>query len=225
MKSSLLKELLDLGDAFEQAHPGDDEQTVDKFLTWASGRAADQPAPVLELPQRYTHEMPAVPTFIAQYLTKVYRYFRLYIKKAFETTPLLTFEDFISLIYLAEKGSMTKTDLVESTVNEKTSGMLVIKRLLDRGFVEQTDNADDKRSRCLTLTDAGMAMLQSVQPAVNQATTLLKGDLSADEQIQLGALLSRLDRFHEPLFLHHKEASLDELSAAQIRRSETGRGI
>ena len=214
MKSALLKELLDLGDAFEQAHPHDDEQTMANFLAWASGRAVEKPAPALNLPQRYSDEMPPVPTFIAQYLTKVYRYFRLYVKKAFETTPLLTFEDFISLIYLAEQGSMTKTDLIESTVNEKTSGMLVIKRLLDRGFVEQTDNADDKRSRCITLTDAGLAMLRSVQPTMNQATTLLKGDLTAEEQVQLGALLFRLDRFHEPLFLHHKEASLDELTKA-----------
>ena len=170
MKSALVKQLLDLGDAFEQAHPHDDEQTVDNFLAWASGRAVEKPAYVLELPQRYTDEVPEVPTFIAQYLTKVYRYFRLYIKKAFETAPLLTFEDFISLIYLAEKGRMTKTNLIESTVNEKTSGMLVIKRLLDRGFVEQTDNADDKRSRYITLTTEGMAVLRSIQPAVNQAT-------------------------------------------------------
>lgn len=211
MKNSLVKELLDLGDAFEQAHPDGEAQTLTNFLAWATNQPVEKPAYTLELPRRYSDQMPPIPTFIAQYLTKVYRYFRLYTKKAFETTPLLTFEDFISLIYLAERGSMTKTNLVESTVNEKTSGMLVIKRLLDRGFVEQTDNADDKRSRCITLTDAGMAILQSVQPAVNQATTLLKGDLSEDEQVQLGALLARLDRFHEPLFLHHKDASLEEL--------------
>lgn len=211
MKSTLLRELLDLGDKFEQAHPDDADQTLANFLAWATNRPVEPPTGVLELPKRYSDEMPPIPTFIAQYLTKVYRYFRLYIKKAFETTPLLTFEDFISLIYLAERGSMTKTDLIESTVNEKTSGMLVIKRLLDRGFVEQTDNADDRRSRCVTLTDAGLAMLRSVQPAVNQATTLLKGDLSEEEQVQLGALLARLDRFHEPLFLQRKEDSLNDL--------------
>ncbi len=106
---------------------------------------------------------------------------------------------------------MTKSDLIELTVNEKTSGMLVIKRLLDRGFVTQTDNTDDRRSRCITLTDEGLALLRTVQPFMDQATTMLTGDLTEHEQLQLGALLIRLEHFHRPLFLHHKDAPLNEL--------------
>lgn len=220
MKSKLIKELLDLGDAFERAYPHDEEQTIDNFLAWATGRAIETPTPTLELPRRYVDDddFPALPTFIAEYMTKASRYVRLYIKKALDVTPLLTFDDFISLIYCAERGSMTKTDLVEATINEKTSGMLVIKRLIDHGLVTQTDNEDDRRSRRITLTAEGLAVLHQIQPAINQASRLVAGDLSEDEQMQLAILLKRFSDFHQPLFLHHKEASLDELSARLTKR-------
>lgn len=209
-----MKELLDLGDAFERAHAGE-EPTTATFLTWANGQVADKDveklAPVLEMPKRYNDDLPELPVYIVQYLTKAFRFFRTYVKKACDTTPLLSFDDYVSLVYLAERGSMTKTHLIETTINEKTSGMLVIQRLIDQGFVIQTDNAEDKRSRCITLTDNGMAILNTVQPAMNQACILMMGDLSEDEQTHLAVLLKRLFTFHEPLFLHHREASLDEL--------------
>jgi MarR family transcriptional regulator, lower aerobic nicotinate degradation pathway regulator len=220
MNSNLLKELVDLGDAFEREQPGHD-QTAATFLAWASRRVVsaetNAPVPVLEMPKRYNDNLPELSVYIAQYLTKAFRFFRMYVKKACDTTPLLTFDDYVSLVYLAERGSMTKTHLIETTVNEKTSGMLVIQRLIDRGFVVQTDNAEDKRSRCITLTDSGMAILDSVQPAMNQACVLMTGDLSEAEQTHLAALLKRLHTFHEPLFLHHREASLDDLLAQTNR--------
>jgi MarR family transcriptional regulator, lower aerobic nicotinate degradation pathway regulator len=215
MNSTILKELLDLGDTFEQQHPHEADRTTTRFLTWATSQTAVQPTDnqlaVLDMPKRYNDNLPELPVYIVQYLTKAYRFFRLYVKKACETTPLLTFDDYVSLVYLAERGSMTKTRLVEVTVNEKTSGMLVIQRLINRGFVTQSDNADDRRSRCITLTDSGMAILNAVQPAMNQACTLMVGDLSETEQTHLATLLKRLFTFHEPLFLYHHDESLDEL--------------
>ncbi len=104
MNTTLLKELIDLGDTFEQAYPNPGDQTKANFLAWATGEGLAKSVYHVELPQRYTDDVPALPTFIAQYLTKAYRYFRLYVKKAFETAPLLTFEDYISLVYLAERG-------------------------------------------------------------------------------------------------------------------------
>ncbi len=207
-----MKDLLDWNDSFEQLYPNEADQTAANFVVWAAARQTPPPAPEPIPYTYYSAEVPVLQTAIAHFVTKAYRYCRVYIKKALDTAPLLTFDDFISLADLAAHGSMTKTDLIESSVNEITSGMLVIKRLIDRGFVSQSNDEQDKRSRRISITDAGMAVLQSVQPAMNQATDLFRGDLSDAEQQQLIALLIRLDQFHKPLFLEHKEASLEELS-------------
>ena len=217
MNTTLLKELVDLGDAFEQQYTVADEQTISNFLDWANSQQTDVlpaiPVSPLIMPKRHIDSIPALPTFIVQYLTKVYRYFKTYMKKACQDSPLLNYDDFIALAHLAEAGSVTKTQMVETTVNEKTSGMLVIKRLIDQGFVEQTDNPEDRRSRYIALTGPGRAVLQSVQPGVNQATTLLTAGLSEQEQEQLARFLYRLDQIHEPLFLHHREETLPELTS------------
>ena len=73
--------------------------------------------------------------------------------------------------------------------------MLIIKRLIDKGFVVQTEDDQDKRSRRLTITSAGIEVLRQVQPPMNQATLLFTGDLSKAEQRQLAILLDRLDQF------------------------------
>lgn len=215
MNTNLLRQLIDLGDTFEQQHPDADQQTLTNFLTWADNGSTQPNAdsvPVV-IHERYDPSAPALPVFIVEHVNKVYEYFKLYMKKACASMPLLNYDDFIVLVYLAERGSMTKTQMIETTVNEKTSGMLVIKRLIDNGFVSQTDNPNDRRSRCITITDAGMAILNAVQDDVNQAMRLLVKPLSDSEQMQFARLLNQLNQFHEPLFLHHREDSLAELMA------------
>ncbi len=227
MNTNLMKALLDLGDTFEEAYPDRAEQTLPNFLAWTRLiQSADQSMDTLKDPEHtyYAEEVPVLQTFVAHYLTKANRYLRVYMKKAVEASPLVTFDDFISLANLAERGSMTKTDLVEAAVNEKTSGMLVIKRLINNGFVTQSDDDQDKRSRRLTITPAGFAMLQQVQPVMNQASGLFTGDLTEAEQRQLSALLLRLDKFHEPIYLTHlahRDMPLDELKATVAGPAKT----
>ncbi len=217
MNTTLLKDLIDLGGAFEQAFPDPTRQTRANFLAWAS---ANEPGPaVTDTGYRYySADVPVLQTRLTHLVTKLYRYFRVYVKKAFETAPLLAFDDFIALAYLAGRGSMFKTDLVAAIVNEKASGMLVIKRLIDSGFVAQTDDNADKRTRLLTLTESGWATLRAFQPAMNEATALFKGDLTEAEQRGLSTLMDRLDAFHSPIYqahLNHRDGPLSERRTIQ----------
>ncbi|MBC8151511.1 MAG: winged helix DNA-binding protein [Bacteroidetes bacterium] len=94
------------------------------------------------------------PSLLAQYISMTYRYVRHYVRKALAATPLITFDDFICLVILLETGSLTKMELIEATINEKPSGLLVIKRLLDAGFVQQVTDQTDRRSKRISLTPA-----------------------------------------------------------------------
>ena len=218
MNNTLLKQLIDLGDAFETEFTTPAEQTLPNFLAWA-GRA-NVPGPPLnpDLTAILTHQrtytlpdLPVLPSVVAHYLCLAYRYHRAHVKKALHNTPLLTYDDFIYLLLLELTGSMTKMHLVESTVNEKASGMLVIKRLLDNEFVIQTPDPTDQRARRISITEAGRAVLAQVIPAMQQTLSLLVGDVPEAGQQQLANLLMHLDAFHKPLFLHEKETPLSRL--------------
>ena len=216
MNTALLKELIDLSDAFEQHFPNKDDQHLAMFSTWLSQRidSVTSRMPVTEVDaygDGYLPPLPKLPTYIVHFLCMDYRYHKQQVKKALYGTPLITYDDFIYLTLLAMNGSMTKMSLVETTVNEKASGMLVIKRLMENEFVIQTNDLHDHRSRRISITQKGRDILTEIIPAMGQANRLFVGNLSEGEQKQLADLLTKLDEFHKPLFLHDKNTSLGQL--------------
>lgn len=213
MNTTLLKELIDLENAFEQQFPDPADQQVATFADWLSQRMPSKTSTAESDPyaRSYLPPLPTLPTYIIEYLTVDYRYHRQHVKKALEGTPLITYDDFIYLVLLAMNGNMTKMSLVEATVNEKASGMLVLKRLLDQEFVTQTNDLHDHRVRQMAITQKGRDMLAQVLPPMAQAMRLFVGNLSEREQQTLGELLAKVDQFHNPLFLHDKNRSLSEL--------------
>lgn len=226
MNNTLLKQLIDMGDAFEADFIDPAEQNLTNFLAWVGQSNVPNPPLNADLTAILTHQrtytlpgLPVLPSVVAHYLCLAYRYHRAHVKKALHNTPLLTYDDFIYLLLLELEGSMTKMHLVESTVNEKASGMLVIKRLLDNGFVIQTPDATDHRARRITITEAGRAVLQQVIPAMHQALSLVVGNVPEAGQQQLANLLMHLDTFHKPLFLHDRETPLNTL----LGRGEGGK--
>jgi hypothetical protein len=50
-----------------------------------------------------------------------------------------------------------------------------------------------------------------VLPVMAQTMTLFVGNLTEREQTELANLLTKLDQFHNPLFLHEKTTAIPEL--------------
>ena len=212
MNTTLLKELIDLENAFEQQFPNPPDQHVANFSDWLSQQPPPKPS-VIESgnDMNYLPPLPTLPTYIVQYLSMDYRYHKQHVKKALEGTPLITYDDFIYLVLLTMNGSMTKMSLVDANINEKASGMLVIKRLLVQEYVTQTNDLHDHRVRQMTITQKGRDILAQVLPTMAQAMTLFVGNLSEREQAELANLLTKLDQFHNPLFLREKTTPISEL--------------
>jgi DNA-binding MarR family transcriptional regulator len=83
--------------------------------------------------------------------------------------------------------------------------------LLNSGLIEQKNNPADRRSKSLFLTDQGRGVLFQIFDRLRAVAELVAGDLTEDEKWQLLYLLQRLDRFHRPIYLDRREASLDDL--------------
>jgi DNA-binding MarR family transcriptional regulator len=75
-----------------------------------------------------------------------------------------------------------------------TQMVFLVDELEGRGLVERRRNPSDRRSYALFLTDAGRAMLASVQAAGRAHQDKLGSSLSRVEREQLTALLARLAR-------------------------------
>ena len=132
--------------------------------------------------------------------THMNRYARSYSKSVIFDSGFASQEDFIYLINLDVFGPMTKMDLIKQSVHEKSPGMQIINRLIDQGWIMQTDDLEDRRSKTIELSKEGKLTLDSQMDKIRLATKIVAGDLSTDEKLTLVDLLQRLDAFHYPIY-------------------------
>lgn len=139
------------------------------------------------------------------------RYARLLIRKGLNSFPELVSEDFTYLYTLMTCESMTKIQLIEKNIHEKPTGLEVIKRLLKHKLIDERDDEKDKRSKRVFLTEKGRAAFFETQGQMGKVSQLIAGRLTTAEKNQLFGLLKKLEDFHNPIFLSHRQKSIDDL--------------
>lgn len=151
---------------------------------------------------------------ISRLVAMMYRYAKIYIKKAIENSALQTIDEFGYLAGTDMTGQtgISKTDLIARNIHEKTTGTEILKRLLKEGLLRQEDSQEDKRSKLLFITDKGRETFFGVLGKMHYAGLLINGNLTATEKKTLLALLIKLNDFHNPIFMENKENDLEELA-------------
>jgi len=145
------------------------------------------------------------------------RYAKSYIKKTLEGTPLQTGEDFTAMAILLTHEHLSKTELISYNLQEKTSGMEVIRRLIAAGLVKQWDNVEDRRGKHIAITDVGRKLLYRVFVEMGHVSKMITGNLSEAEKLNLLYLLQKLENFH---FEHHEKKTIG--SKADLKTFSAG---
>jgi len=135
------------------------------------------------------------------------RFAKTYSKSAIQNSEFSRQEEFIYLINLKALGAMTKMELIKKNIQEKPAGILIINRLIQQGWVEQTDSQIDKRSKIITITEKGLKALDKQMDKIRQATQIVTGDLGYQEKMELIKLLNKLNDFHQPIFAKNMDSS------------------
>ena len=201
MNYSLMKQVLDLVEQFESglSQATTVGSSIESFKRWVAvnyhGENADN-APDWEGKEKGRSADSVINTLI----THMNRYAKSYSRAAILGSDFSSQEDFIYLISLKAFGEMSKTDLIKRNVHEKPVGIQVINRLITKGWVNQTPSKIDKRSTVLKITHKGIQALESRMGKIRQATSLVTGDLTHYEKMELIRLLTKLNDFHQPIY-------------------------
>ena len=139
------------------------------------------------------------------------RYARSYIKKALDGTPLQNAEDFTALAILLTHTHLSKSELINHNLQEKTSGTEVIRRLIAAGLVRQWDDEKDKRSKHIAITDEGKKLLFQIFEHTNYVGKIITGKLTIAEKFTLQYLLQKLENFHLEHYEKKSIVSKDDL--------------
>ena len=220
-KYELVKQTILLIEQFEQETGRPEAQNLVNFAAWLNQTLLDKK---IGDPGRAAQMMTAhetVDSVLSKMIAYLYRYSRSYSKKTLEHSPLVTADDFAYLAVLNARGNLTKTELIELNIHEKTTGTEIIKRLLNSGLVEQRDDEADKRSKRLTLTARGRGVLFASFPGMGQVATLTAGNLSESEKMQLLYLLNKLHLFHNTIHKECRDDSLEEIIAQWLHSPAT----
>jgi len=202
MTYDLIKNVINLVEEFENhnAQVKNYSNDIDGFKHWII-EAYEQDEILKEEPDWEGKEQGRSPeSVINTFIVHMNRYARNYSRAVIHDSDFSTQEDFIYLINLNAFGAMTKMELIKKNVQDKSSGNQIINRLIKLGFVDQKDSKVDKRSKIIDITEKGSEHLEQHMDKVRQATSIVTGNLTYHEKMQLIRLLTKLNEFHHPIY-------------------------
>jgi len=214
----ILIELLDYLDIFEKENLESDKSlSITEFISYLNSQKKIQNLKRDEISggveEWRTKEMienkPL--TDISILVVILYRYAKSYIKKALKDSQIKTADEFSFLITLMTYESMTKMELINLQIMEKTSGTEIINRLIKLGLIDQEKDTNDKRSVRIKITQSGRQEILEILPQMQLVSKIVVGNLLEDEKNTLSFILRKLDSFHNDIFQNKKEFELSQL--------------
>jgi DNA-binding MarR family transcriptional regulator len=155
-------------------------------------------------------------TSIAILITHMYRYAKLYARRALQDNAIQSIDDFSYLVILITFESLSMKELIQKNVHEKTTGTGIIKRLIRAGLLRQFDDHKDKRSRRVSITEAGRSAVFSALESLGKVSKIVSGNLTEDEKKHISTLLIKLDHFHHEIYMDEKDINLDKIICERL---------
>ncbi|AQX51360.1 MULTISPECIES: MarR family winged helix-turn-helix transcriptional regulator [Elizabethkingia] len=208
MDYTLLKDTIKLVEQFEAELQKSNQydHNIESFKRWVADQITEEQSftePYWEGKENKRTPESAISTLIVH----MNRYAKTYSKSAMYGSAFSTQEEFIYLINLRAFGGMTKMELIKKNIQEKPAGIQIINRLLQQGWIEQSDSSKDKRSKIIQITTQGLHALDAQMNKIRQATQIVAGNLTRKEKMKLIELLNKLNEFHHPIFTQNIETS------------------
>jgi DNA-binding MarR family transcriptional regulator len=208
MNYKLFKDVINLLEDFEASRSLKEyKDDINGFKLWISDQVTGGKKKAEEPDWEGKENGRSAESVISTLLVHLNRYAKTYSKAALQDSEFSTQEEFIYLINLKAFGAMTKMELIKKNIQEKPVGMQIIERLINHGWIKQSESKSDKRSKMITLTKSGLNALEKQMGKIRKATKIVAGDLSHREKMELIRLLHKLDRFHHPIYSRNVESS------------------
>lgn len=202
MNYSLLKELLDALQQFENEIDSDKQGNLEQFGRFLLLKHQNIVSHFEDEPKGQEEGKDyQVNILINIMVVYLYRYAKAYSRHLQQNPDDISLDEFGYLVTVQDKGDISQTKLIELNIQEKASGVEIVKRLIKRKYLESIDNPDDKRSKLIKLTHEGLAAIGTFLPKMTGLAKLVVADLDLGQKVSLLGILQHLHQFHNPIFL------------------------
>jgi DNA-binding MarR family transcriptional regulator len=111
--------------------------------------------------------------------------------RAIELKMGISLAQLFVLQQLAERAADSLNDLAERTATHQSSVSVVVRRLVERGYVTRTSSAADKRRIEIGLTDEGRKLLEGAPSTIQTQLVTALREMGRNDQETLADLLER----------------------------------
>ncbi|WPP51556.1 MarR family winged helix-turn-helix transcriptional regulator [Catalinimonas niigatensis] len=200
-----------------QRYIKDNPPELSAFAQWLLDKKPDVPENEIT---KINHDSPSRHYILSEYSTddqismlwgRLIRYTHLWSKKALQNLSIHSLEEYGLLKSVELLKSARKSDLVRYSLLENTTCFEMIKRLIRSGFLKESVDSEDKRSRRVATTLKGKKVLQEADQQMKQLSVLLMGDLEEEQKYDLLQLLQQLNIFHENLYHSDRKGLLNKM--------------
>lgn len=214
-KFDILLELIDKISEYENSKSeinniNSDSNDFKNFVTWLNQKVNADEKVLLFDPRLNSEIQNSIDNNIARLITTMYRFAKFYFKHALESAPLQNIDEIVYLIILQSQGRMSKSEAILKSVQEKTTGTEILKKMIKNNLIIEIDNHLDKRSKLIEITNQGQYILFQSFKHIEKVSKIVVGDLSEEEKINLYFILTKLEKFHYEI--HNKHAQKDVIN-------------
>ena len=212
----ILIELIELLDEFEsEREVVGQEMNMSDFLGFLNSKNRSENIKTKQLKGDYAgykyEETDGPVTDISILIVLMFRYAKGYIKKALRDSAIKTADEFSFLMTLMTYESLSKSELIQKQVMEKTSGTEIINRMIKMGLIESFNDESDKRSVRVKMTVAGRMEIIKILPEMQKVSKIVTGNLNETEKNTMAYMLRKLEHYHNDIFMNKKASELEEL--------------
>jgi DNA-binding MarR family transcriptional regulator len=196
MQAELIKSMIDELEIF-QAEVKLQSPTINDFKNWLKNQGDAKSL----VDSKRTGPYDNVETQLSRLLIFNYRYAKLRIRKDMQLSPIKNIDEFAFLATLLPFESLSKMELIEKNVIEKTTGFEIMKRLKAQKLIKEIANPNDGRSILVMITDKGKKEILKSFQQMSKANTEISDVLDTNEKYQLASILYKLQSHHHPYYL------------------------
>ena len=195
-----LNEIIPLLEKWEEFRK-DNEANFVEFGKWLNNFSnkddLNAASPITTTGERLTEQYSDNTRFLASYfITRLYKYIKIYTREIFSQTELYSIEDFSILALIDQMNLPSKKELCEANLTEITTGNDIIKRLIKNELAIEVEDNHDKRIKRIKASEKGKQLLFKIYNSLNNMEIDVLGDLDNDERKVIIKYLNHLDNFH-----------------------------
>jgi DNA-binding MarR family transcriptional regulator len=155
---------------------------------------------------------PATINSMAKLLGRIHKLHSVYAIAALKQCGITTIEEFLYLNSVANMPNPKKTVVIYSNFSELSSGLLVIERLVKRGYLKENVDKEDKRSKKLTITTKGLKVLKGCYTNMSLTDSIFFGEIPIDDLQLCLQLLKPIEIRFSASWQKDKGKSISELN-------------